>query len=129
MIRILDIAGTRHRREACDNGFGAFDERVVFRDQHEKSGVATRGNNEAAWKRRIINASGGSSEVAQIDTQISVGRAAASDDKARINAVGIGGTELGCLRVLQRKRLEADDREHPQINCDVHWRRRDRLVE
>ena len=129
VVGILDIARTRHRRESCDNSFGTFDKRVNYGDQHEKRGIATRRNHDALGERRIINPSGGSSGIAQVNTQVGVGRAAAADDEARISAGGIGRTEFKCLSVLQRNRLESDDRELRRINCDVQWRRRDRLAE
>jgi hypothetical protein len=129
VIGILDIARTRHRGKAGDHRFGTFDERVVDRDQPEKSSVATGRNNNAAGERRIIKARGSSSGIAQIDSQIRVGRAAAAHDEARISAEGIGRTEFHSLRILRRRCLEAHDWEHRRIDCDIHWRRRDRLAE
>src|SRR5437870_7210609 len=77
----------------------------------------------------IIHPGGGGPGIAQIDTQVSIGGAAAADDEARISTVGVWRTEFGRLRVVQRRGLEADDREHWRINYDIHWRRRDRLAE
>src|SRR5256884_5351799 len=67
VVGILDIARPRHRRETRDNSLGTFDERVVFRDQHDKSGVATGGNNKAVGECRIIKPGGGGPGIAQID--------------------------------------------------------------
>src|SRR5439155_26457248 len=106
----------------CDDSFGTLDKRVVGRDQHERSGVATRGNDEAVGEHRIINAGGCRSGIAQVNTQVVVGWAAAADDETRISAEGVWRTEFWRLRVLQRKCLEAHDREHWRINRDIHRR-------
>ena len=122
MIRILDIARTRHGREAGDNRLGTFDEVIVFGDEHEGGGLAPRRNDHAFGERRVINLRRSSSGIAQIDPKVGVRRAGAVDDEVGIGAVRIGGAKLRRPWIFQGKGPEANHREQRRINGDFYGR-------